>query len=155
MVGHDATERAKGIAAYGSVAAYEERIASDALFRAPALRLARLHARAGAATWAYAFDVVSPALAARLNGAPHASERAYVFNTLPQLGWPTAARDEASAHELGERWTSFARGGSPRAGQVRWPRATAGNARPFVFSHRPASRDHCMPPNLARYFGLR
>lgn len=154
LAGHDAAERTRAIAAYGSVAAYEEHIASDALFRAPALRLARLHARMGAPTWTYEFDVVSPAAAARLSGAPHASERAYVFGNLRQLGWPTDARDISVAGDLGARWTRFAATGTPVALARQWPRARAGDARPFVLKHDPAARSAPMTPALARYFGL-
>lgn len=145
LVGHDFAERARGAAAYGSVAAYEERIASDALFRAPALRLAALHAAAGHPSWAYEFDVAAPAIVARFGGAPHASERAYVFGTLPRLGWPTDARDVEFARELGDAWVAFARGGAP------WSRTSE----PKLFTRATAPRTSDITPQLADYLGLR
>lgn len=154
MVGHDAAERTIGIAAYGSVAAYEERIASDQLFRAPALRLARLHAKAGLPTWAYEFDVVATALAKRLAGAPHASERAYVFGNLASLGWPTDTVDTTIAGQMGERWTRFARHGVPDRPASPWPRSTASDARARIITRNPDPQDRVMTPALVRYLGL-
>ncbi len=154
LVGHDATRRAAGITAYGSVDAYEERIASDTLFRAPALRLAEAHARAGNPTWAYTFDVVTPAAAARLSGAPHASERAYVFGNLARLGWPTDARDVHIANDVADRWTRFAGTGAPTADAGKWPPARRDAARPWLISHDPKAVVMPMPATLARYLGL-
>lgn len=152
LVRHDAARRDAGIAAYGDAQAYERSIASDQLFRAPAMRLATLHARTGSKTWAYAFDVVSPALAKRLDGAPHATERAYIFGTLPRLGWPTDARDAAIAGELGDRWVAFAKAGKP--GAADWAPATRKDLRAIRFTHAGTVPDPAMPPALARYFGL-
>ena len=149
LVGHDADQRARGIAAYGGVAAYEQRIASDALFRAPALRLARLHAPA-APTWSYEFDVVSPAVRGRLGGAPHASERAYVFGNLSRLGWPTDARDADLAHDIGQRWVAFAKG-EDRGG---WQRVTGNDAATLRFTHDDAPAQPPLSPALAHYLGL-
>ena len=145
LVGHDAAEQARGAAAYGSVAAYQARIASDVLFRAPSLRLAALHAAAGHSTWRYEFDVAAPAIAARFGGAPHASERAYVFGTLTQLGWPTDARDVEFARQLGDAWVAFARGGAP------WPRASE----PELFTRAIEPRTRSLSPQLADYLDLR
>ncbi len=155
LVGHDASERARGIEAYGSVAAYESRVASDALFRAPALRLAMLHAQAGMPTWSYEFDVVSSAVAGRLTGAPHASERAYVFGTLPRLGWPTDSRDVSVAHELGDRWSAFARTGKPVMPSRPWPRSRPADPRPLIFTHGPDDRDRRMTAALLKYYEVK
>lgn len=155
LVGHDAGERAAAIAAYGGVDAYEERIASDALFRAPAQRLAEAHTRAGNPTWAYAFDVVSPSAAARLTGAPHASERAYVFGNLQRLGWPSDARDVVISDEIASRWTRFAVKGAPVKKSSAWAQATLGGAQPWLIAHDPAARFIALPPALARYHGLK
>jgi para-nitrobenzyl esterase len=154
MVDHDASTRAAGIAAYGDVDAYEQNIASDALFRAPALRLAQIHARSGAATWTYMFDVVSLAATARLTGAPHASERAYVFGNLSRLGWTTDARDDAVSHEIGDRWVAFAKGGDQAAGRMDWVRATPVKANPIVFNYGERLRDPELSPALSSYFRI-
>lgn len=154
LIGDDNTRRDEGIAAYGSIDAYEEQMASDVLFRAPALRLAMTHARAGHPTWAYEFDVVSPAAATRLRGAPHASERAYVFGTLPHLGWPTDQRDAAIANTIGERWTEFAATGVP-ANRMAWPRSGSGDLAPWLIAHNPTRKFTPMSAAWHRYHGLK
>lgn len=154
LVGHDEADRNRAIAAYGSAAAYEERIASDLLFRAPALRLARLHAAAGAPTWAYEFDVLSSAAAARLKGAPHASERAYIFGTLPTLGWPTDDRDTAIALSLGDAWVRFARSRALAPPMTDWGRSTARDARARLFTRATSRPDMPVSSALAQYLGL-
>lgn len=154
LVGHDDTERDRAIAAYGSAAAYEERVVSDVLFRAPALRLAQLHARSGAPTWAYEFDVLSPAAPVRLKGAPHASERAYVFGTLPTLDWPTDGRDTAIAEGLGDAWVRFARSRSSTPPMANWPASAAGDPHVRRFTRATRRQDEPMSPALIRYFGL-
>lgn len=155
LVGHDGTQRAAGIAAYGSVDAYEERVASDVLFRAPALRIANAHARAGLDLWVYEFDVVSPAAAPRLSGAPHASERAYVFNTLPRLGWPTDARDQQIADEMGTRWAHFATAGTPTVEVAAWPRTLPPREYAWFIAHDPAGLSKTMSVSVARFHGIR
>ncbi len=146
LVGHDAEQRARGVAAYGSIAAYEQRIASDALFRAPALRLARLHARSAPA-WSYEFDVVSPAARKRLEGAPHASERAYVFGNLSRLGWPTNTQDAEIADDIGRRWVAFANGAAPDA-DTAWQSGEAGRLR---FTHDGVTGAPRLAPTVARF----
>jgi para-nitrobenzyl esterase len=147
LLGYTPDQRAVAVAAYGSEAAFSGRAASDALFRAPVLRLALLHTRV-APTFTYEFDVVSPAVAHRLTGAPHASERAYVFGNLDRLGWATDQRDAAIASDLGDQWAEFAKGRLP------WPRASSGDLRPMLIAREPDGRDWRMPPALARFFDL-
>ena len=154
LVGHSETERALGIAAYGSAELYEKNIASDVLFRMPALRLARHHAVRGHPTWSYEFDVVASSVATRLSGAPHASERAYVFNNLQALGWATDARDHVIAGEMAERWVAFAKGGSVTKKSLPWQPLKSGKARILAITHEGMQRDMQIPPPLARYFRL-
>lgn len=154
LIGGDSERRDEGIAAYGSIDAYEEQIASDILFRAPALRLATAHARAGCPTWAYAFDVVSPAASARLRGAPHASERAYVFHTLPHLGWPTDTRDTAIADVLSDRWTEFAATGAP-ADQTAWPRSGPADVAPWLIAYDPMRKFTPMSAAWRSHHGIK
>ena len=154
LVDHEADKREAGIQAYRGIAAYEQRIASDALFRAPALRLAQLHAHYGGPTWVYEFDAVSPAIAARLSGAPHASERAYVFDTLDMLGWPTDERDAQLSRELGDRWVAFAKGDAPESHYALWPQATSRDTRPLVFSRGAARQSASMSRSLTHFFKL-
>lgn len=154
LVGHEPDERARGIAAYGSESEYEQKIASDALFRMPALRLAQLHAASGAPTWSYEFDVVPKGAPSILTGAPHASERAYVFDNLQRLGWPTGGQDIAIAKELADRWAAFARMGAPSAGPRPWKRALVTEVSPFRFTGPGRVAQPSVTPELRRYFGL-
>lgn len=154
LVGHNQKQRASSIAAYGSIERYEQNIASDALFRIPAIRLARLHARAGHPTWAYEFDVVTPSVSTLLKGAPHASERAYVFNTLQSLGWNTDERDAAIASEMANRWVAFARIGRPDTGSAPWNRMTKERTDIFAITRAEKPRDMGISASLSRYFRL-
>jgi carboxylesterase type B len=56
----------------------------------------------------------------RLKGAPHASERQYVFGNLGSSPWPTGAEDVIVANMMGDYWTSFAASNEP-AGVTEWP----------------------------------
>ena len=153
LVGHDEKQRASGIEAYGAADLYEQKVASDALFRMPALRLARLHARAGHPTWAYELGVVAPSVSARLKGAPHASERAYVFNTLQSLGWATDMRDVEIARERADRWVAFARTSNAATRSAPWPRLKrVTDILSVTRDGKP--RDMRISPTLSRYFRL-
>ena len=154
LVGHDEKQRASAIAAYGAADIYEQKVASDALFRMPAVRLGQLHARAGNAAWAYEFDIVAPAVAERLSGAPHASERAYIFNNLQALGWAAEKRDAIIARELADRWTTFAKTGNPGTKSKPWPRLKRGKTDILSITYNGVPRDLGISHALARFFNL-
>jgi para-nitrobenzyl esterase len=110
-------------AAYPDKGTYAAHIVSDLIFSEPALNLARLHVAHGQPTYVYRFSVLSPAAAARLQGAPHASERQYVFRTLKASTWPTVANDETQAAAMSAYWVAFAKTGDPNGGgRPAWPR---------------------------------
>jgi para-nitrobenzyl esterase len=118
-------ERAAVVAAYGGAEAFSANVVSDLLFVEPARQLARLHARAGAPTYLYRFSALSASARDRFQGAPHASDRQYVFRTLGASPWPTDARDSALADTMSAYWVAFARTGDPNGGgRPRWPAAT-------------------------------
>src|SRR5690606_37681030 len=72
--------------------------------------------------WVYQFSVLSPAARALFKGAPHASERQYVFRTLAASPWPTDDNDARQAQVMSAYWTAFARTGDPDgAGRPAWP----------------------------------
>ena len=55
-------------------------------------------------------------------GATHASERQYVFDTLTASPWPTAEMDQRAADQMAGYWTTFARTGDPNGGgRQAWP----------------------------------
>jgi para-nitrobenzyl esterase len=114
-------QRAGWRASYPSEAAYERSVVSDVLFAGPAVRLALEHARNGNPTWLYEFAVLPPQTA--LTGAPHASERAYVFGNLASAAWPTQAIDALRSRAIRTRWTEFAKASLPLlGGGVDWNR---------------------------------
>ena len=112
--------------AYGSQAVYEERLATDVVFGAPARALAKAHAATGGPTWLYRFSVVSAQAPKAFGGAIHASDRQYVFDTLATSPWPTDGRDEAQAKIISAYWVAFAKTGDPNGGgRPPWPRYDA------------------------------
>ena len=115
-------ERAAFLAAYGGQEGYDRFVLSDLVFNEPARRLARLHARNGHPTYLYRFDVVSAAMPEPHDGATHASERQYVFDTLTASPWPTAEMDQRQADAMAGYWTTFAAKGDPNGGgRQAWP----------------------------------
>jgi para-nitrobenzyl esterase len=119
-------ERARADAAYGGKQELSTHLVSDLLFVEPARELARLHARAGHPAYLYRFSVLPPTAPKELKGAPHASERQYVFRTLDQAEWPVGEADAAAAAAMSAYWVAFARGGDPNgAGRPPWPAFTA------------------------------
>jgi para-nitrobenzyl esterase len=115
--------RADLIKAYGSEESFESNVLSDYFFTEPARELARLHARSSAPVYLYRFSVISDAVRDKFKGAPHASERQYVFRTLNASPWPTGPMDERAAEIISACWVAFAKAGSPhRLGQPVWPR---------------------------------
>lgn len=118
-----ADQRERVAASYPTPESFETHIVSDLLFNEPALALARLHAANGQPTWAYQFSVLSSAAPPLFKGAPHASERQYVFQTLKASTWPTDVNDAKQAEIMSAYWTEFARTGDPiGAGRPEWPR---------------------------------
>lgn len=109
-------------AAYDGEAGFRAGVVSDLAFNEPARRLARLHARAGHPTWLYRFDVVAAAMPGGASGAPHGSERPYVFDNLPAASWAVGERDRRAARAMADYWTGFATSGDPNGGgRPVWP----------------------------------
>jgi para-nitrobenzyl esterase len=114
--------RERVTAAYPSKDEFTLRIVSDLTFTEPALNMARLHASRGQKTYVYRFSVLPPTAPAALKGAPHASERQYVFRTLNASTWPTTPNDAAQAALMSAYWVSFAKTGDPNGGgRPAWP----------------------------------
>ncbi len=91
-------------------------IETDRIFRMPAIRLAEIHARAGARVFSYLCTWRSPAMRGAL-GSCHALELGFVFGTnhapgmAPFAGSGPAA--EKLATEMQNAWIAFARHGDP------------------------------------------
>ncbi len=133
--GEDAAERAKAaITTYRAARAEREEdtspagllcaIATDCVFRWPALHFAALQAR-HVPVYTYVFDWQSPALDGSL-GAPHLLEVPFVFGTHqhPGIRGFTGEGVEADelSHAMQEAWVRFARFGSPSTPALpEWP----------------------------------
>lgn len=91
-------------------------IATDLLFRIPAIRFADAYSKHQANTFHYLFTWPSPAFKGRL-GAGHGVELPFVFGTLKLFGMDIFAGKGAAAEALSEKmmdsWISFARTGDP------------------------------------------
>lgn len=109
-------------------------LASDLVFHEPALQLAQLHARAGAAAWLYRFNAVPAGLRARAGGAPHAIERHFLFDSFAAAPWASDAADHRMAGLIGGYWSRFAATGDPNGGAApSWEPATAESERLMGF----------------------
>jgi para-nitrobenzyl esterase len=130
--------RAAALAAYdpqhtGSFTAIRGKVGMDQAMIEPARFAAAAFARQGLAAYEFRFDYVGEALKAQSpNGAPHASEIPYVFDTYgapyiamvsrTRSGEATAA-DLAVAKTLQGYWVNFAKTGDPNGpGLPPWPR---------------------------------
>ena len=124
-------------AAYGGQPGYDAHVVSDLIFNEPARHLARLHARTGAATYLYRFDVVAESNPEPSGGATHASERPYVFDNLDTVGRPLGERDERAATAMADYWTTFGRTGDPNGGGAHpaWPELGAAPDRLLEFTN--------------------
>jgi para-nitrobenzyl esterase len=103
---------------YPSDQAFENSVVSDVLFKAPAIQTAVAHARHGNRVYLYEFAVLPPA--SPLSGAPHASERAYVFGNLAKAPWVADEMDEARSTAMIRAWVDFASGRSPTTAGQPW-----------------------------------
>ena len=149
-------ERSALLAAYGGQEGYDAHLLSDLVFNEPARHLARLHAANGHPTWLYRFDVVPESGPAPNGGAPHASERPYVFDNLHTVGWPMGERDAQAATAMAEYWTTFAARGDPNApGRPVWPEFGAERDRLLEFTNDgPVARPVPFPERLDRVEAL-
>ena len=122
----NAADKARLAEAYGGLGAYNDNVLSDIVFTEPARSLAGLHAKNGNPTWLYRFSVLSATAPKMLTGAPHASERQYVFDTLAASPWPTTDADKPLAAGMNAYWADFARRGDPNGDhRPHWPRYSA------------------------------
>jgi para-nitrobenzyl esterase len=115
-------ERAALIEAYGSEREFMRNAVSDVLFTEPARKLMALHAKTGQPSYLYRFSVMADAIKSTFKGAPHASERQYIFRTLGASIWPTGVNDEAQSKLISAYWLAFAKTGDPNGeGRPVWP----------------------------------
>ena len=100
-------------------------IATDRVFRVPAIRLAENRHANGAATWMYRFSWDSRAFEGQF-GAAHALEIPFTFNTLDGPGTDVflgeGPRPDALAETMHDSWIAFIRHGDPSTSALGdWP----------------------------------
>lgn len=95
--------------------AFGTRMAGELNFVEPARALARL-ASDGQPVWLYSFAYVAEAKRGEWDGAPHASELGYVFDTLGALSGTYSPADHLAADRVADAWVAFAKGQTPA-----WP----------------------------------
>jgi para-nitrobenzyl esterase len=111
---------------YGSKAALNADLPSDASFVEPARALAGLAAKSGQPVWMYSFGYVAEGKRKDWKGAPHSSDLAYVFDTLATLKDKASPADQAMAARWADTWVAFAKTGAPDTPALpAWPRYDA------------------------------
>jgi para-nitrobenzyl esterase len=101
------------------------KVNTDKVWAEPARLTARAFAAKNAPAYIYLFSYVSSSMRERMRfGAPHASEIAYVFNSLrSQNGAAVATNDQRVATMMNTYWANFAKTGDPNGpGLPKWPR---------------------------------
>jgi para-nitrobenzyl esterase len=126
-IAHFSPDQRKALeAVYGGADVYAAYIVTDVIFAEPARYLAALHAANDQPAYLYRFSILSPTAPSFLKGAPHASERAYVFDNLDQEDWKTTPADEPLAATMSAYWVAFAKTGDPNGvGRPAWPAYSA------------------------------
>jgi para-nitrobenzyl esterase len=105
-------------------------VAGDFMMGEPARYVASLWHAAGLPVWQYRFSYVGSEAQilgqGRLEGAPHASELAYLFGTLDARYARVSETDRHISEAMGDYWVSFAKGESPTSRQgPKWPADSA------------------------------
>jgi para-nitrobenzyl esterase len=112
-------------------------VATDALFRMPAIRIAEARVARGEPTWMYLFTWPSPAFGGLL-GSTHAIEIPFVWNTLDRPGTDLFCgrghEAQALADTMHRAWIAFARAGDPaHPGLPQWPAYDTGRRATMTF----------------------
>ncbi|HLY20658.1 MAG TPA: carboxylesterase family protein [Bryobacteraceae bacterium] len=102
-------------------------VAMDRMMIEPARFVLRTVAAAGLPAYEYRFSYVAESMRERWQGAPHATEIPFVFDTVAaRYGENLGSQDEATAKAAIAYWAAFAKTGNPDVeGHPHWPRHTA------------------------------
>jgi para-nitrobenzyl esterase len=112
-------------------------VGADKTMVEPARLVARLVAAQGLPAYTFRFSYVAEALRKGGQGATHASDVPYVFDTVQaRYKDRTTQADVATAQAAIAYWVAFAKRGDPNTpGQPHWPRATATGSALLDFSN--------------------
>ncbi|MCM2129460.1 carboxylesterase/lipase family protein [Larsenimonas rhizosphaerae] len=117
------------------------RIGRDVKMTEPARFIARQAIAGGQATWLYRFGHVATPMRGRWNGAPHATDIPYAFDTLAtRFGAEQVSEEDAAAARAFHTYlVNFARQGDPNGAAVpEWPRYDTNTAPLMIFPERAA-----------------
>ena len=92
-------------------------VGNETGFRIPSIVCAQNHAKAGGNTWMYLFE--KKADTEDWLGACHASECAYVFHNLTEVGF-SGTMDKDLADQMCSAWVNFAMHGDPSVKGAKW-----------------------------------
>lgn len=96
---------------------------TDRVWAEPARFTARAFAALDLPAFVYRFSYVPSAMKGRIDGAPHASELPFVFDTLASRPGSISSQDRNVAQMMNGYWANFARTGNPNGrGMPAWPR---------------------------------
>ncbi|MFM2482165.1 carboxylesterase/lipase family protein [Celerinatantimonas sp. YJH-8] len=125
----------------GSLQELAYRIAMQQFMIEPARFVAREFVANNTPVWEYRFGYVASSQQGQQPGATHASEMAYVFNTLKAVyGQATTSEDQAMATMMHQYWINFAKTGNPNGpGLPEWPQYQTNKDRLMWFSPQGAS----------------
>ncbi len=127
--------------------AVSDLIASDQMMIEPARFIARTAAAQGQPVYEFRFSYVASSLWATVPGAMHASEVAYVFNTLPSVLLDKVSQpDRAMAEQIQQYWVNFARTGDPNSPSLpHWPRYDPQKDDILIFSPKGVTETRAQP----------
>ena len=122
------SDKAEAQAVYNSdhsedVKAIGYMVAADRMMIEPARFVVQTVAQRGRPTYEYRFSYVATSMRSQWQGAPHATEIPFVFDTVAaRYGKDLTSEDEAVAKATNSYWVNFAKSGNPNgSGLARWP----------------------------------
>jgi para-nitrobenzyl esterase len=100
------------------------KVAADGMMVEPARFVAQTLSRTGPPVWEYRFSYVADSMRKEWQGAPHATEIPFVFDTVrAKYAEKLTDADEKAAQAIHAYWVVFAKTGNPNGpGMTEWPK---------------------------------